>query len=227
MNFLKQPKGHLVIAVPCYDKPHIQFSQSLATMMYRLGVFKYPTAIVHQSSTIVAKCRNMVIDFIETQLEGKEGKKIEHIFWCDADMSMPADTPLRLLAHQKDIVGCTYLRRTPPYEPLGKTLANEKTDTSKLTESLLEMGHMPTGCLLTHRDVFRKLRRPYFRHEYVEETAIGKHDEWEVGEDYTFSQRARDAGFKLWLDVALSTQIGHVSEKVIFPDGEKPDVRAA
>lgn len=226
MNPFK-PEGHLIIAVPCYDKLHVQFSQSLAAMMYRLGVFKYPCAVVHQQSTIVAKCRNMVLDFIEDQIEEKEGKKVEWIFWCDADMKIPADTPLRLMQHDKDIVGCTYLRRTPPYEPLGKALTEGKVDTSLLKEPLLEMGHMPTGCLLVRREVFRKLRRPYFRHEYREASAIGARDEFEMGEDYSFCKAARDAGFRIWLDIPMSQHIGHVSEKVIFPSDENPDVRAA
>lgn len=225
MNLFK-PQGLLVIAVPCYDKPHMHFSQSLATMMYRLGVFKYPAAVVHQSSTIVAKCRNLVVDFIEDQIEKKERQKVEWIFWVDADMKIPPDAPLILMRHQKDIVGCTYLRRTPPHEPMGKALGKDKVDTTKLTGGLLEMGHMPTGCLLIHREVFRKLRRPYFRHEYVEASKPDARDEFEMGEDYTFCQRAREAGFRIWLDYELSKHIGHVSERVIFPDGGS-DVRAA
>ena len=32
---------------------------------------------------------------------------------------------MRLLAHQKDIVGGSYVRRTPPYDLLSKTLSGK------------------------------------------------------------------------------------------------------
>ena len=43
----------------------------------------------------------------------------DEILWVDTDMQFPEDALLRLLAHDKDIVGCNYRTRTPPYACAG------------------------------------------------------------------------------------------------------------
>ena len=65
------------------------------------------------------------------------------------------------------------------------------------------MRRIPTGCLLIRMSVFDALAKPYFR--YVIDEVGGEI----VGEDYVFCDRAREAGFRIWCDAALSLEIGH------------------
>jgi hypothetical protein len=55
--------------------------------------------------------------------------------------------------------------------------------------------------------VFDKLAKPYFRFEVDDKEQI-------VGEDYVFCDRAREAGFRIWCDAALSREIGHIGQSI-------------
>jgi len=55
--------------------------------------------------------------------------------------------------------------------------------------------------------VFDTLAKPYFR--YVTDEVGGEI----VGEDYVFCDRAREAGFRIWCDAALSLEIGHIGQQ--------------
>ena len=201
--------NHIAIALPCYDRPHMLMVQSLAQMMYFLGAHKAPTAMVSGSASIVTTARNNCIEAIEN-LEAK-GTKVEWIFWLDDDMTFPKDVLVRLLRHDKDIVGATYCRRSPPYDVHGKTLSRKA---ESVHSGLVEMEGVPTGCLLTRRDIFKKLPKPWWRLGIDEEKKL------QIGEDYMFSRHARELGYKLWLDVDLSKEIGHVAEKVLYPEAD-------
>ena len=41
----------------------------------------------------------------------------DYIIWCDSDHIFPVDAFVRLLAHNKAIVGCNYARRVQPGQP--------------------------------------------------------------------------------------------------------------
>jgi hypothetical protein len=116
-------------------------------------------------------------------------------------MTFPRTTLHRLLVHREAIVGATYVKRVPPYALLGSALeAHPTTDARGLTE----MRRIPTGCLLIRLSVFDASAKPYFR--YVTNETSGEI----VGEDYVFCDRAREAGFRIWCDAALSLEIGHL-----------------
>jgi GT2 family glycosyltransferase len=107
----------------------------------------------------------------------------------------------------------TYTKRVAPFEILGTKLAEQP---AFLSGELLEMQRIPTGCLLIKMSVFDKLSKPYFRFDTDASGAI-------VGEDYVFCDRAREAGFRIWCDAALSREIGHIGLNVYrLPDMAAP-----
>lgn len=202
---------HIAVAIPCYDRPHIMTVFSFGRMMYTLGSHRAPMVTVTGSASIVTTARNNCIEAIES-IEAK-GTPVEWIFWLDDDMVFPHDTLIRLLRHNKDIVGATYCRRSPPYDVHGKTLAAAENGMPlNVDTGLVEMVGMPTGILLTRRDIFKKLPKPWWR------LGIDEAKQQQIGEDYMFSKMARDLGYQLWLDVDLSKEIGHVAEKVIYTE---------
>lgn len=208
--------SHIAICVPCVDKPQLQFTHSLATLMYHAGRAGQPIATVFHGGSIITNTRNNCLKHVE-DFE-RDGTEFSHILFLDSDMVFPQDTLYRLLTHAKAIVGCTYRQRTAPYNLHGKTLDARTTDVADA--GLIEVAGIPTGCILIHREVFRRFRRPYFRLIDQEESAPGRGDHVSYGEDYVFCATARAAGFKIWLDTALSKEIGHVGEKVLYPDQE-------
>ncbi len=129
--------------------------------------------------------------------------KADYLFFLDSDMRVPPDAILRLLAHRKEIVGANYTRRKPPFVAIIKKDVNGKPlNYSK--GGLVNIGEIPTGCLLIDMRVFDKLEQPYF-------TTLGNRGSNVFqGEDLFFCQLAREEGFRVYCDLDLSTQIGHI-----------------
>lgn len=131
--------------------------------------------------------------------------RADYIFFLDSDTTVPPDTIKKLLAHGKDIVGATYMKRKLPFEMTGLPLGVRDGDRVALS-GLMGMDWMPTGCLLIKMTVFDKIKPPYFSFSYDGEKLCG--------EDYNFCQSARKAGVKVWCDGDISLHVGHIGEMV-------------
>lgn len=130
----------------------------------------------------------------------------EYLFFIDADMVFPADTLVRLLKHNKDIVNALAFRRIKPHYPcVFKWNKNcyETVDYSVANNGLLEVEATGMSCILIKTDVFKKLQRPWY---YYRDHLFSS--------DITFCENARKAGYSIWIDTGL--KIGHLgAEKVI------------
>ena len=191
-----EPTPKVAICFPSGDMVHADFALSLAGMVNSTGGLETP--IVSAKSSIVAQARNNGVDMAR-------GFGADYLLFLDSDMVFPRETLVRLLGHRRDIVGATYVKRTPPHDLLG---ANLYLDRPPHPSGLIEMRHLPTGCLMIKMSVFDALTKPYFRFLYDE--ASGEI----IGEDYNFCDRARAAGFEIWCDPSLSFEIGHIGSQV-------------
>lgn len=178
------------------DMVHADFALSLAGLC--ASAHPIETSIVNAKSSIVAEARNRCVD-----LAREHGAAF--LLFLDSDMVFPRTALQQLLAHQKQIVGATYPKRVAPHSVLGAALANGRVEHEG---ALIEMRHMPTGCLLIDMTVFDALDAPNFRFLVEAETGAI------VGEDYDFCDRARAAGFSVWCDSRLSFEIGHIGQSV-------------
>ena len=190
----------VAICIPSGDMVHADFALSLAGLVNSTPPMETP--VISAKSSIVAQARNNAVEMAQEF-------GADFIFFLDSDMVFPRDTLAQLLAHGREIVGATYVKRTPPHELLGAHLnPGGPPDPS----GLLEMRHLPTGCLLIHKSVFDRLTRPYFRFLFDEESGHI------IGEDYNFCDRAREAGFQVWCDPKLSFEIGHIGSQAFHLD---------
>ena len=192
----------VAICFPSGDMVHADFALALAGLCNSTPPLETP--IVNNKSSIVAIARNNGV---------KHAREMgcNHILFLDSDMVFPRTTLHRLLLHRKDIVGATYAKRVPPYSILGTALESEPTCDAR---GLTEMRRIPTGCLLIRMAVFDALSEPHFR--FTTDEATGDL----VGEDYVFCDRAREAGFRIWCDAALSQEIGHIGQQIFRVPGE-------
>jgi hypothetical protein len=126
-----------------------------------------------------------------------------HILWIDTDMQFPEDALLRLLAHDKDIVGANYRTRTPPYSCAG---IYERGDSVTMTAGLHRMVQIPTGLLLVKFDVFKKLPFPWFKES---------HSKTEARDDVYFCHLARAKGYEIWCDNDLTKEVVHIDTQQI------------
>jgi hypothetical protein len=125
------------------------------------------------------------------------GIPFDWLFWIDSDMKFPPDTLVRLLRHDKDIVGANYRQRMPPY---GFTAHYaDGTDKHILEPGLHRMSHLATGLMLTRFDIYRQMSYPWF--------TPGIHGQ--PRDDVAFCNMARAMGYEIWCDHDLTFQVAH------------------
>jgi hypothetical protein len=135
----------------------------------------------------------------------------------------------RLLSHQKDIVSATYAsRRKNGPLTMQPDLAPKNIHDREVADSvrqgratgIVEVDWVALGFVLIHRRVFETILQkglaPEDRGFSTFFNPIGN-----TGEDFSFCQRARQAGFKMWQD--LSLEVGHVGRQIFLPaDSKRP-----
>ncbi len=132
------------------------------------------------------------------------------LLWIDADMVFPPDGLIRLLAHDKDIVGADYRRRAPPYPRIGKLVDAHAPD-----RGLVEVSMLGLGFMLIRANVLRRMERPWFLRMWLLEHATPDNPSGFSTEDGYFCGHARYLGYQVWADMDLSREVGHIAEAPI------------
>ena len=129
---------------------------------------------------------------------------LTHTFWTEADMILPKDVILKLLALDKDIAAGVYFLRGGSGQPcLYKRTPLETKENPYLHTPITvydERGPFRVdcpgmGCALIKTEVFRKIERPWFDLKANDE---GKRNGY--GQDLYFYTKVRWAGFEVWVD---------------------------
>lgn len=188
----------LSILVPTRESVHTHFAYSL-TQLYKTTSEVIDTYLFFDSSTILLNQREKLIE---------EAKKInsDYVLWLDSDMVFPSTTALRLLEHDKDIVGCNYLKRTNPIKPVAYKNVGDWDSflPLKVEEELVEIEGVGMGCLLMKTEIFNQIQKPYFEFTYNQLS-----NDW-LGEDFNVLKKLRDVGHKVYIDTLLSVEIKHL-----------------
>jgi len=145
-----------------------------------------------------------------------------HLMFVDADIKFNPTDVVKLLTHDKDIVGGIYPQKTLPPKMVVNTINNGKRE-----GNLIEVGTIGTGFMLIKRTVFEKL---------IEEGATPYNDQMELinnnqydffqctidsrgrylTEDWSFCRRWRQVGGEVWAD--LDVALEHVGYFRFQPD---------
>ncbi len=141
-----------------------------------------------------------------------------HIWLMDGDMIYPPNILIdlfNLIDHGADLAsGLTY-RGYEPYDPVitdAKGTRLLKPITDFLFGDIIPSKTTGCACLLVRREVFENLEKPWFKVEYSKANP----NEVEKGEDVYFTNKATDAGFKLWIHTAYD--VDHLREIPINRD---------
>ena len=182
-----------LIAIPTSRDIEIQCAASIIGMERegRIGVF------CPQSYSIDAS-RNLIV---EHALE----IGYDYIMWIDSDMILPKNALTTLMSHDKDVVSGVYAYKligaenavTKRFKDKAKDIY-EDIPLKEITESkrLIEVDGVGFGCVLTKVDVFRHIKKPWFRYTP------------NMGEDIYFCRKAQKAGYQVYLDTSILC--GHV-----------------
>ena len=188
----------VLIGIPCMATVHTKTAFSLFNLKRPEGV---EVELVMEVNGEVARCRNLLA---ERAVKGG----FTHILFIDSDMKFNPDILEKMLAHDTDIVGVMYHQRRLPLRnnlmPLNveEIKGQNKTVEFQVNEDLFEVNWVGTGIMLVKTDVFKKLATPWF-------TFIHSDEEY-VGEDVYFCRKAREAGYKIYVDASVAVR--HVGE---------------
>ncbi len=127
-----------------------------------------------------------------------------HLLFLDQDILVQPETLTRLLRADRPVVSAMYRRRLPPHEPMAFL---KKGGRKKLLQPISLKKHglqavdiVGAGCLLIRRDVFSKIRPPWFTSEWQREGHLS--------EDFSFCEKLRKARVPVFVD--LSTPVLHL-----------------
>lgn len=182
---------------------YVDFYASLAQVAMPEG-----TQMIWSKGTSIPENCNGCIRRAQDWASAVDGPREDDWVWIlGDDHMMPADSLVRLLAHDVDIVAPLGLRRRPPYAPAiyQRDEGNGLVQYENLpTRGLVEVAAAGSAGMLVRRRVWEGMTDPWF--ETFGETMC---------EDLVFCSRATQAGFKIYVD--LDVRFGHMTNNVVWP----------
>ena len=194
-----------LIAIPCMDQVPAHLAQSLA-MLQKVG----DCAVAFQIGSLIYTSRNnLAIQALNMNAE--------YVLWLDSDMVFQPDLLQRMLKvmdeNKIDFLSGLYFRRVKPFAPIIFDKLEVEEDgchwhnATEIPTELTEIAGCGFGVVLLKTEVilntFGKMGDLF--------TPLNG-----VGEDLSFCWRARQAGYKIYLDPSIS--LGHVGNFVFNED---------
>jgi len=193
---------YIAVCTPARDMVHTMFTYDLVNMVanHTLNTNDAISLKISQGTLIANQRAELCLDAMR--------EKCTHVLFIDSDMRFPHDMIERLLEHDLDIVATNCARRRMPTGPTAQIYKEngerELVYTMPETTGLQEVGSVGMGVMLIKANVFAALSEPWFETPW-------RHDKrGYIGEDVFFCKKARDAGFKIWIDHDVSKEIGHI-----------------
>ena len=209
----------LFIAIPCYDgKINVKLAYAIAQLMPKALQLGISVQLAHLSgSSIITMARNSLAD------EFLKSDSTELLF-IDSDVIPQVDDILRLMAQSgdKDITAGAYPRRKKDRKFFMDLYYDDNGDL-EFDGAMMRIRRVGTGFMLIRRNVLEHISANSER--YVGQDGVGTiasifdfnlKDGFFVGEDYSFCDKATDAGFKVWLDVEIS--LPHIGQEEFTND---------
>ena len=133
-----------------------------------------------------------------------------HLCFLDDDMVFAPDVLVSMANHAKagkDIVLTNYLvKEWPPKTFVAMGMDGDRCRTTAEKSGLEEVFGSGFGVSIINLDVFRKLDQPWFMPTWSKERGYST-------EDLPFFRRARESGFRAWLDHDASKKVAHNGQK--------------
>ena len=191
----------VMVLVPAMEMVNAEFAQHLAMACANLVAngIKINCAFNIGSVITIAR-RNLTDIFLKSDFD--------YAWWVDSDMKFPIDAPLKMLKRNVPLVGANYRRRRFPNPGFTGMMGQAGAFTELVTDDnsppMEKVDVLPHGMVMVHRSVYEKIPQPHYLQEYVTELNL------EIGEDIYFCNKAKAAGFDVWVDHDLSKEIAHI-----------------
>ena len=197
----------LFVGIPTYDgKLSIKLAYALAQLMPAAMRHGISVRLGHVSGcSIITMARNRLVDeFLKTDCTD--------LLFIDSDVIAQTADVLRLMAQSgdKDVTAGNYPRRAKDKKFFMDLYFDEKGDL-EFDGSMMRINRVGTGFMLIRRHVVETIAAK--AEKYLSNDGSGEiasvfdfkiEDGNFVGEDYSFCDKARLEGFKIWTDVEIS-----------------------
>lgn len=139
--------------------------------------------LIHNRNLLVKK-------FLETNAEW--------FLFIDSDVAPPLNV-LDMIENGKDICAGIYHQYVKAHDLVIPLMFVKKENRERFAKDdivgdVIEVDGAATGCMLIHRRVFEKVKKPYFEIPYDKDGLSA------CSEDIYFCGKAQKAGFKIWID---------------------------
>ena len=188
------PPFFVMLGTPTYSKSlSVDYHQSAMETMYELTRENIPWT----THIIAGKC---YLDLARNEIvEAFLASPATDLFFIDADVGWDAKAVTRFLTYSQGVVAGLVPKRSANCE--GEFHQNALTGV--IEDGLFQSLEAPTAFMRIKREVFARLKRPYFRTASAEE-------DW--GEDIYFCRRWCELGEWIWIDSDVT--FSHRGDKV-------------
>lgn len=218
---MKALRVNIFIGTPCYNSMvHSDYLHSIISYHER----KLPFAVMTLGNeSLITRGRNTVLSYFH------RAKNFTHLFYLDADMHLHADDLIRLLAHEKDVIGAPVALKGYNAET-GQPVYNTGKVLSKEDNGLITVDRVGTAVFMLSRKAVDALVQeaiktndvyfgnPHSRGDAQSDTLM--YDCFKVGvvdkdfetagdylsEDYYVCNTLRRLGFDVFVDPNVKTR---------------------
>jgi hypothetical protein len=141
-----------------------------------------------------------------------------HIMLIDSDSIFTPENFMSLLGRNQDIVS-GLVKKTPfvyaafKVDPTKDLFQKEGlTDNNIKNTDLIEADGAGLAFMLVKRGVFESIKAPWFASTAIDDPS-GPNGKIYVGEDIYFCLKAKEAGYKIWLDPTV--KVGHLKMRTL------------
>lgn len=195
------------VCIPSSGQVKAKFAVSLAGLAGYFSTHPLTPDTRDQAMKIFLIESSLVADNREKLVARTLETDCTHVAFADDDMAFPPDMLHRLALHNLPIVGTNYPYRTPGRGFTAGNLAGRPLHTGPDSAGLEEVAWIGFGFALIAVEVFGRLPRPWFHHDWA------PHLEKDGGfttEDVPFCNAARAAGYRIFVDHDASKHLIHV-----------------
>lgn len=188
---VKTPK--ITVCVPTMGSMRDKTVMSLIDAVIYTIQCGYLVEIAFKTDTYLIRSRNELV-----QIAISNGS--DYMMFIDSDLEFPADGIVRLLAHEKDVIGGYYNKRGLP--KASTVLGFDQQP--YFPQGLEKVWCVPTGFMLIRLEAIRWMPYPF---DYIRDEKG-----YFIGEDVNFCKRFNEMGGEVWCDSTI--EIGHIGDFV-------------
>jgi hypothetical protein len=190
----------VVVCVPTTGLVHALFSYCLINAIRYTELNGVPVVLEMDAGTVLSNQRQVLSN-------SALAMQADHIMWLDSDMTFPEDVIIRLLEHKKNVVCATYSKRVAPFHPTAFYNIDPVEPVNTEDHGLVAIKYSGMGCMLVKANVVDQMPSPHYPLKWHAPSST-----WH-GEDMGFCDLLADNDIKIFCDLDLSREIGHLGQQ--------------